>query len=154
MKAIARILSILSLLITAACVAQAKRPVDFSLAAEAPCSEATISTMRSSIEAKATHPEQLLSVISSLLCESPDASNRVDTVFGHLAESVRHTQSDLGSPTASTVVHRDRELASEMTLATNVDYASLRLRGQTLCVVEYSGDICTRSVTIAHNGTS
>ena len=120
------------------------------VAMEAPCSEASLNTLRSLINAEAMAHEQLWSLVTALLCDAGEPSRRTEVVLRHLAASVHHTTSGLDGPTSSFELRRGPSAAAEMTLATSVNYAELSLPDSRHAALVYAGDICTRRVTIDH----
>ncbi|RNF82334.1 hypothetical protein [Montanilutibacter psychrotolerans] len=88
-----------------------------------------------------------LDLVPMILCGNRDDGVRLSTVYDHMAERMTHVEEHTGMPPVRSQVKKSLELAAEMILATNVDYAELSASQDSL-LLEYSGDACSRQVKI------
>lgn len=145
MKAATSLL-LLPLLLMASIVAHVEKSNAPQVFASEPCSAAQLPKFRSAVFAQAKDPKQLWKIVSPILCDAEQSSDRTTPVYSHLAKSVRHVQEDADSKRTVQMVARSKELVADMVLATTVHYAELSLPSKTQAMLEYSGDICSRCI--------
>ncbi|MFQ6309109.1 hypothetical protein ACLMLE_02325 [Lysobacter capsici] len=132
--------------------AQADRSVRPHVSASEPCSQSQISKYRSAVFDRASAPQQLWPLIASMICSTGGDDARIQTAYDHLPPKLRHSTEDLGMERTTETVERSRDLASEMTTASKVDYAELTVKTKSLVELQYSGGACSRQIDVRLTG--
>jgi hypothetical protein len=144
-------LILLMALITPA-AAHADRSVRPHVSASEPCAQAQISKYRSTVFDKTATPQKLWPLIASIICSAGGDDARIQTVYDYLPPKLRHRTEDLGMERTTETVERSRDLASEMTTASEVDYAELTVKTKSLVELQYSGGACSRQIDVRLTG--